>query len=361
MDRDGTISPELRVNADELTILAHRLQDIAEEAIARARHEYIAAAGDPAVIHRRHGADGAGRNVVAAPRLPEWLPDLDAAWQHQRAALISAARGAPDAVVGTGASFRVVDDRVRAGLSGLDPHGDDRDRRAAIVLDGATVAPSASALGASLGVRASRPEATQSPSTDNQTSLEFAIAVWSERSKSSSHTLQDIADRITAHPDWAGLAATAYTEWLQAHRGRWHRLHEDALRIRDALAAHDCPSTVSTGPVLIPDGTHSADVLHSIGRRIPLPGHTTPAPSPPREAATGDRHTDDRPRRAMASEVALPSPATAPAEMSWVSSQARPDPTPHPAAGAVSLDATPPNRLPDTDPRSTTTALARVS
>ena len=47
--------------------------------------------------------------------------------------------------------------------------------------------------------------------------------------------------------------------------------------------------------------------------------------------------------------------------MAWVSSQAGPDPTPHPAAhtaaGAVSLDATPPNRLPDTSARSTTTSL----
>ena len=163
MDRDSTASPELRVNSDELAVLADRLQDIAEDAIARARHEYIAAAGDPGVIHRRRGADGVGGAVVAAPRLPQWLPDLDAAWQHQRAALIRAARGAPVAVVGTAASFRDIDDHVRAGLSGIDPHQDGRDRRAAIVPAGAAVAPSASDLGVSVGVGALRPETTREP------------------------------------------------------------------------------------------------------------------------------------------------------------------------------------------------------
>ena len=126
MDRDSTLSPGFRVDPDELATVASHLHDTAEDAIARARHEYTTAADDPAVIQRRRGNRRVGEALVAAPRLPKWLPDLDAAWQHQRADLIMATRTAAAGLVGTAASYRNVDDRLGAGLSDLNPRGEGR-------------------------------------------------------------------------------------------------------------------------------------------------------------------------------------------------------------------------------------------
>ena len=141
MDRDRTVGTGFRVDPAELATVADHLHDTAEDAVARARHEYVAAADDPAVIHRRRRGGGIGETLAAAPRLPDWLPDLDAAWQHQRAELVVATHAAAAALARTGSTYRDIDERLGAVLrrphlplrrprqSGLDRAGLDRAHR----------------------------------------------------------------------------------------------------------------------------------------------------------------------------------------------------------------------------------------
>ena len=349
MDRDSTLGPGFRVDPDELATVANQLHDTAENAIARARHEYTTAADDPAVNQRRRGRGGIGEALVAAPRLPKWLPDLDAAWQQQRADLIMATQAAAAAMTGTGSSYRDVDDRLGAGLDDLNSRVHGRATLGAIALNRAAVDPGAAAAAMDTAMDAARPEATGSSSGDDRDSLEFAIAVWSERSRSTNNTVHAVTDLVTALPGWTGPAADAYTEWLHTHRDQWQGLHEDATRIRDALAAHDTPNATSTGPTTAPAGLSPADLFHySLGRRGPVPGDTTPHTTTPDPTATSDGHPDGRELLATAPVLPLPTPATLAAPAAALPTPAGPDPTPETAVSAASLDPTPPHRLPDT-------------
>ena len=292
MDRDSTLGPGFRVDPDELATVANHLHDTAEDAIARARQEYTTVADDPAVSRRRRGAGGIGEALVAAPQLPQWLPDLDAAWRQQRADLIMATGAAAAALAGTAAGYRDVDDRLGAGLDDLHHRGDDRAALGATALNRAAVDPAAAAAAMdAMAMDAAPAEAIGSSPGDDRDSLEFAIAVWSQRSRSTNHTVHAVSDLVTALPGWTGPAADAYTEWLHTHRDQWEGLHEDATRIRDALAAHDTPNTTSVGPTTAPAGLSPADLFHySAERRGPVPDDTAPPTTTPDAAATSDGH-----------------------------------------------------------------------
>ena len=331
-----------------MATVANHLHDTAENAIARARHEYTTAADDPAVIQRRRGAGGIGEALVAAPQLPQWLPDLDAAWQQLRADLIMATRAAAAAMTRTGSSYRDLDDRLDVGLGDLDSRGDGPATLGATALNRAAVDPGAATAVMDAAMDTVLPGTTGNSSGDDRDSLEFAIAVWSERSRSTNNTVHAVTDLVTALPGWTGPAADAYTDWLHTHRDHWEGLHEDATRIRDALAAHDTPNTSATGPTTAPAGLSPADLFHYSDGRGLVPGDTTPPTTTPDAAASSDGHPDGRELLAMAPVMPLPTTATMAAPAAAPSAPAVPDPTPDTAVSAASVEPIPPHWLPDT-------------
>ena len=347
MDRDSTLGPGFRVDPAELATVATHLQDTVEDAIARARHEYTSADNDPAVIQRRRGTGGIGEALVAAPRLPKWLPERDAAWQQQRADLVMATQAAASAMTRTASGYRDVDDRVGAGLGDLDSQGDGGAALGATALNRAAVDPGAVAA----EMDASGPGITGSSSGDDRDSLEFAIALWSERSRSTNNTVHAVTDPVTALPGWTGPAADAYTDWVHTHRDQWDALHADAARIRDALASHDAPNTGATGSTTAPAGLSPADLFHyGDWRRGLAHGDTTPPTTPPDAAASSDYHPDGHPdgRELLASAPFRPSPPAAAAlaaSAAAASALAIPDPLPDISVSAASVEPTPPHRV----------------
>ena len=189
------------------------------------------------------------------------------------------------------------------------------------------------------------PDTTESSSDAHRESLEFAIAVWRERSKTTNYTVHAVTDTVTAPPDWTGLAADAYTGWLHTHRDQWQELHEDATRIRDALAAHDTPNTTTTRLAAVPAGLSPAglspaDVVHSVVRRIPLPDDTTPHAAAPDDAPHGDSHPHGWTRPAAAPVASLLTSGKVTPPRALTSAPAEPDPMPAASVAAASIDDT---------------------
>ena len=105
MDRDSTVGTGFRVDPDELAALANHLHDAAEDAIARARHEYTAAADDPAVIQRRRSGGIGGRARRGATVAASGCPVSTRRGSGTGPTLITATRAAAAAVAGTAAEL----------------------------------------------------------------------------------------------------------------------------------------------------------------------------------------------------------------------------------------------------------------
>ena len=333
MDRSSTVGGGFGVDPAVLAGVANHLDGLAEDAVAGARHEYTAAAGGPAVLHQRRDQSGVGAALGAAlgasQRLPDWLPDRDAAWQQQRAGLVGATRAAAAALFGTASTYRDVEDRV-------DPRSQSHHGQVAAAPSAARVSPVAVATAASAVLT----DTAEISSAEDGNSLEFAIALWRHRSTATNNTVHALTGTRAAPPGWTGLAANTYTEWLHLHRGQWQALHEDAIRIRDALAAHDTPRPTTTGPAAVPAVLSPAALHHAISpHRLLMSGEPTPDAPPAGDTAATNAASSSGPQRHPMDPVpTLLTPGTATPPKAQISAWADADPIAPPGLAPTSAD-----------------------